>query len=239
MDQKRSDDTHLKTVAIIPAAGTGLRMGSQRAKQFLDLNGRPLLAVTLEKFQECAVVDSIILVAPSYSLDYCKNDIVERFNLSKVQQIVAGGESRQDSVRLGIEASQGNYGLVLIHDGVRPLVDKDLIYKAVAAAKESRAVIAALHAEETVKEVDEVGLVIKTHDRQRLWLVQTPQIFRYQDILTAHHRAAQEEWKGITDDAFLVEKMGIPVKVVEGSEYNIKVTTPRDLELARFLLKKR
>ena len=232
------DNTLLNTVAIIPAAGAGLRMKGDRAKQFLDLNGKPLLGVTLERFQVCQAVDSIILVVPSHEEEYCQKEIIDRYNVTKVAKIIAGGERRQDSVRMGLEASGGDYGLVLIHDGVRPFVESSLIDRIVTIARKDRAVITALPAKETVKIVDSDSMVIKTCDRQQIWLVQTPQIFRYEDIMMAHQRALSEGWEDVTDDAVLIEKIGIPVKVTQGSEYNIKVTTPHDLELARFLLKK-
>jgi 2-C-methyl-D-erythritol 4-phosphate cytidylyltransferase len=139
---------------------------------------------------------------------------------------------------MGIEATEGRYGIVLIHDGVRPLVDPGLIERVVEEGRKEPAVITALPAKETVKEVGADRLVTKTYDRRRVWMVQTPQVFRYDDILMAHRRAHQEGWEEMTDDALLVERMGIPVKVIEGSEDNIKVTTPHDLELARFLLRK-
>lgn len=226
----------MKTVAIIPGAGSGERMGAGRAKQFLELNGRPLLAFTLEKFQECQAVDSIIVVVPPMDMEFCKTEIIKRYGLSKVKKIVAGGERRQDSVRLGIEASEGEYELVLIHDGVRPFINAGLIEKVVAAAKEDRAVIMGLPAKETVKKIDGNNHVIKTLDRQDIYLIQTPQGFRYEDIMAAHRKAYAENWDEVTDDAFLIEKMGIPVRVVSGSEYNIKVTTPHDMELARLFL---
>jgi len=232
------DNTSLKTVAIIPAAGAGLRMREHRAKQFLDLHGKPLLGLTLERFQVCQVVDSIILVVPSQEEEYCQKEIIDRYHLTKVEKVIPGGERRQDSVRLGLEASGGDYGLVLIHDGVRPFVDSSLIERVVTIAQKDRAVITALPAKETVKKVDRDCMVIKTYDRQQMWLVQTPQVFRYADIMMAHQRALSEGWEDVTDDALLMEKMGIPVKVVQGLEHNIKVTTPHDLELARFLLKK-
>ena len=225
-----------KTVAIIPAAGSGIRMESKRAKQFLSLDGKPILALTLEPFQE-STVDAIILVVPLDDLEYCKKEIVERFGFTKVKKIVPGGKWRQDSVRFGLEATEGKYDLVLIHDGVRPLIKKRLIERVIKEAITNRAVITALPAKETVKEVNELRDVVKTYDRERVWMVQTPQAFRYQDILNAHHKALKEGWEEATDDALLVEKSGITVKVVEGSEKNIKVTTPDDLELARFLLR--
>jgi len=226
----------VKTVAIIPAAGSGIRMESKRAKQFLSLDGKPILALTLEPFQE-STVDAIILVVPLDDLEYCKKEIVERFGFTKVKKIVPGGKWRQDSVRFGLEATEGKYDLVLIHDGVRPLIKKRLIERVIKEAITNRAVITALPAKETVKEVNELRDVVKTYDRERVWMVQTPQAFRYQDILNAHHKALKEGWEEATDDALLVEKSGITVKVVEGSEKNIKVTTPDDLELARLLLR--
>jgi 2-C-methyl-D-erythritol 4-phosphate cytidylyltransferase len=236
------DNSHkkgsLKTVAIIPAAGSGIRMENERPKQFLDVDGRPLLAVTLEKFQVCPVIHTIIPVVPEKDVAYCQSEIVEGHRLTKVAKVMAGGERRQDSVRLGIEASGGDYELVLIHDGVRPLVTPDLVVRLVEAAQKNRAVITGLRAKETVKEIDEDALVVRTYDREKVWLVQTPQVFRYQDILMAHRRALEEGWEEVTDDALLVEKVGIPVKVVEGSEDNIKVTTPQDLELVKFLLER-
>ena len=226
----------MKTTAIIPAAGSGIRMGGGRSKQFLDLNGRPVLAVTLSHFQECDEIDAIILVVPSKDIDYCRIEIVEKYRFSKVGKIVPGGERRQDSVRLGIESIDGDYGLVLIHDGVRPLIDVRFLQRVIDVAKTHQAVITGLSAKETVKEVNNNFEVIKTYDRKRVWMIQTPQVFRYKDILKAHQKAYKEGWNEVTDDSFLIERLGIPVKVVEGSEKNIKVTTPYDLKLAGFIL---
>lgn len=210
-------------------------MGTNRAKQFLDLDSRPLLAMTLQAFQLCDAVDGIVLVVPLSNKDYCQEEIVKRFKLEKINEVVPGGKRRQDSVRLGLEAIRGGCGLVLIHDAVRPMVSTELLERVIAAARMHRAVITGLPVKETVKEVNSRLEVVKTCDRRRVWLVQTPQVFRYEDISTAHQRAIKEGWE-VTDDSALIEKLGIPVKVVEGSEKNIKVTTPYDLELARFLL---
>ena len=133
----------------------------------------------------------------------------------------------------------GNWcGWVLIHDGVRPFVTTGLIRRVVTAAKSHRAVIAGLPVKETVKEVDDRGTVIRSIDRRRVWLIQTPQIFRWEDINRAHQTAMSRGWEEATDDAFLIEKMGIPVKIIEGEEKNMKVTTPQDLEIAQFLISK-
>ncbi|MBW1901493.1 MAG: 2-C-methyl-D-erythritol 4-phosphate cytidylyltransferase [Deltaproteobacteria bacterium] len=236
MLKKQSPSSRIKTIAIIPAAGSGVRMGNDRAKQFLDFDGKPLLALTLKPLQQCRAIDAIIVVVPSKDVDYCRKEIVEKFQLTKVEKIVAGGIRRQDSVRLGLEAAERDYGLVLIHDGVRPVITENAIERIINAAKTHRAVITGLPARETVKEVDSSQKVASTCDRRRIWLIQTPQVFFYEDILAAHQRAFLEGWDEAPDDSVLIEKMGIPVKVIEGSEKNIKVTTPNDLELARFLL---
>ena len=227
----------VKTVAVIPAAGAGMRMGGGTAKQFLEVDGKPILALTLEKFQTCRAIDGIVLVAPPDDLELCKRTIIDRYGLTKVTSVIAGGERRQDSVRLGIEASGGEYGLVVIHDGVRPFIETRLIERAVLAAMKDRAIITALPAKDTVKKADEGGFVLETYERKMLWLVQTPQVFRYEDIIAAHRMALLEQWDDVTDDASLIEKMGIPVKIILGSEYNIKVTTPQDMELAEYLLR--
>jgi 2-C-methyl-D-erythritol 4-phosphate cytidylyltransferase len=238
MTKKEKASDLNKTVAIIPAAGSGIRMGDDQAKQFVEIEGKPLLAVTLEPFQACPAVDAIILVVPSMDVDYCRREIVEKFDLQKVKDVVPGGPRRQDSVRFGIEAAGKNYDLVLIHDGVRPAIDEGLIERVIETAKTHRAVITALPAKETVKEVDSDAYVVKTFARKQIWMVQTPQVFRYEDIEAAHQKAILERWVEATDDSVLIEQLGIPVTVVEGSEKNIKVTTPHDLQLTRFLLKK-
>ena len=228
----------MKTTAVIPAAGAGVRMGKDRAKQFLDFDGRPLLAVTLEAFQHISLIGGIILVVPPGGVEDCQKAIVEPYGLTKVKKVVEGGRRRQDSVRLGIEATGGDSELILIHDGVRPLIRPWLIERVVVEGTRERAVITALAAKETVKEVTEERFVKRTYDRRRVWMVQTPQVFRYEDIHAAHQRAFREGWAEVTDDALLMEKVGIPVKVIEGSEDNIKVTTPHDMALARFLWRK-
>ena len=239
MIEKQDVNYSERIAAIIPAAGTGLRMGGEKAKQFLEIDGRPLLAVTLQPFQDCRAVNAIILVVPSVDVEYCKKEIVEQFRLNKVTKVIPGGVRRQDSVRLGIEATGGEYGLVLIHDGVRPLVDVELIARVIKEAKAHRAVITAIPAKETVKEIDSLDQVVKTYDRGHVWLVQTPQIFRYKDIVMAHKNALNEGWEEATDDSILIERLGIPVKAMKGSERNIKVTTQYDLALARFLVSQR
>jgi len=236
MSEKERSNKQISTVAIIPAAGSGARMGSAQAKQFAQIDGKPLLAITLNPFQHCQSVDAIILIVPSMDVDYCREEIVGRFRFDKVKKVVPGGKTRQESVRLGLEAAGRDWSLVLIHDGVRPIIDIELIEKLIVEARSNRAVITGLPAKETVKEVNSRKEVVRTYNRKDIWLVQTPQVFRYGDIFKAHQRALHEGWEEATDDSLLIEKLGIPVKIIEGSNNNIKVTTPSDLEMARFLL---
>ncbi len=226
-----------KTVAIVPAAGTGVRMGGDCAKQYLHLLDRPILAITLDVLQSCPLLDAIVLVVPSEDVSYCRREIVEKYAIGKVREVVPGGELRQDSVRKGLLATNGKYELVLIHDGVRPMITPELVKEVIKAAIQYRAAIAALPAKETVKKVSETRHVTATFDRTKVWMVQTPQAFHYEDILKAHREAVTNGMREATDDAYLVEKLGIPVRVVPGIEKNIKVTTPHDLALAEFLLK--
>jgi 2-C-methyl-D-erythritol 4-phosphate cytidylyltransferase len=236
MTEKKCSFTDQKTIAIIPAAGSGSRLGSHRPKQFLEIDGTPLLALTLRPFQHSSAVDAIILIVPPQDVDYTQKEIIQRFRFDKVKRVVPGGERRQDSVRLGLEAAGGDYARVVIHDGARPLISSAFIDQMILAARTHRAVITGQPAKETVKEVNNRGEVVKTYDRKRVWLVQTPQVFRYQDILRAHQEALRKGWEEATDDSILIERLGIPVTVVEGTEKNIKVTTSYDLELVRFLL---
>lgn len=223
-----------RVAAIIPAAGAGLRMGCQVPKQFLTVDGRPMLALTLEAFENCLAVDRVILVVPSAEVDYCRRAIVEHYCFKKVADVVAGGKTRRDSVRLGMTAAGDGFELLVVHDGVRPLVRPSLIERVIEAARMSGAAIAGIPARDTVKEVDG-ELVIKTYQRENVWLAQTPQAFHYSILLDAHDRAALGCFGEPTDDASLVERAGGRVVVVPGDEDNIKVTTPRDIALMTFL----
>ena len=230
-----------KKIAVIPAAGMGIRMGISIPKQFLLIQDILILALTLMAFQESDHIDHIIVVVPKDEIKRCKQDIIEKYNITKTYKVVAGGKRRQDSVRFGLYAAQqiaDDNDLVLIHDGVRPFINEGLIANLIEEAQSHKAVVVGIPAKDTVKEVDENGYVVNTLRRERLWLIQTPQVFRFKDILYAHEKAYSESWEGITDDAMLLERLEIPVKVIMGSEDNIKITTPSDLKLAEFILKK-
>lgn len=239
MNQAGQDAEPGRVAAVIPAAGAGVRMGADRPKQFLQLDGRPVLEVTLEVFQRCRVIDVVLVVVPGEAVAACERRILGRGDLTKVRRVLAGGARRQDSVRMGVEACPAGCRLVVVHDGVRPLVRPELIERTVAEAGRHGAAVAALPAKETVKEVLEGTRVSRTLDRGSLWLVQTPQAFCPKDLLEAHRRAEAEGWDEAPDDGFLLERLGRPVHVVPGEEDNIKVTTPHDLAVAGFLLKRR
>jgi 2-C-methyl-D-erythritol 4-phosphate cytidylyltransferase len=225
-----------QVTAIIPAAGSGTRMGSTRSKQFMELCGKPMLAVTLERFQKCDLVDGIVVVVSQRNVDYCIREIVDRFKLAKVSTVIAGGQTRQESVSKGITAVSNSSTWILVHDGVRPLVSAELIERVITEGQRYRAVIPGIPVKDTLKKVDSRGGVVNTVERRGLWAIQTPQIFRREDIQAAHRMAVKQGWEGVTDDASLIEKTGIPVEVIEGEETNVKITTVKDLEFARLLL---
>lgn len=219
-----------EVVAIVAAAGRSLRMGGPD-KLFAPLGGRPLLARTLAAFQHCPAVDRVVLVLAAESLA-AGLALAEKEGLSKVRTVCPGGRRRQDSVREGLEVLS-TCAWVVVHDGARPLVTPQLIEEGLAAAQETGAAACALPARDTVKRVDAQGRILRTLDRHRLWLIQTPQVFRYDILRQAHQRSRRPA----TDDAALVERLGHRVQVYPGSPRNLKVTTPEDLALAEALLR--
>jgi 2-C-methyl-D-erythritol 4-phosphate cytidylyltransferase len=219
----------MKTVVIIPAGGTGRRMGGEIPKQYLSLAGVPILVHTLREFQRSLFVDEIFLVVSEGDVADVQRDMVERYDLSRIGLVIAGGRERQDSVRNALAHVRDEHGIILVHDGVRPFVTGELIERAVAGAKEFGAVALGVPVRDTVKEADAAGRVVKTVQREGLWLVQTPQAFRKEVILAAYERAAQDGFYG-TDDASLVERTGTPVRMIPGDADNIKVTAPEDLK---------
>jgi 2-C-methyl-D-erythritol 4-phosphate cytidylyltransferase len=200
-------------------------------KLFAPLSGWPLLARTLTAFQECAAVHRVVLVLAAENLARGLA-LAEEENLTKVRTVCLGGRRRQDSVREGLE-TLGPCAWVVVHDGARPLVTPQLIEEGLVAARETGAAVCGLPAQETVKRVDDHGQVARTLDRRRLWLIQTPQVFRYDILREAYERSRRPA----TDDAALVERLGVKVRVYLGSPRNLKVTTPEDLALAEALLK--
>lgn len=223
--------------ALIPAAGMGKRMGASINKQYLLLDGKPVLAHTLTAFECAPFIDGIYVVIPEDEIPYCRKHVVERFGFAKVRGIIAGGKERQHSVLNGLRAMEGvgDDDVVLIHDGVRPFISVDILDRAVATAREADGALVAVPSKDTVKIVED-GYITATPPRETLWLAQTPQAFRYGVIRAAHECADAELFLG-TDDAMLVERLGRRVRVVMGSYRNIKITTPEDMVLAEAFLK--
>lgn len=230
----------MTVTALIPAAGMGKRMGAGINKQYLLLCGKPILAHTLEVFEQACFVDEVYLIVPEDEIPYCRENVVERFGFTKVAKIVSGGSERQHSVLNGLRAirSPGAQDtVVVIHDGVRPFLSIPVLRDSIETARLHDGALVAVPVKDTVKVVRD-GAVLETPLRNSLWLAQTPQAFRYGIIRDAHERAAMEGWLG-TDDSSLVERLGKSVRIVAGEYGNFKITTPEDLILAEAFLKEK
>jgi len=225
----------MRTVAIVPAAGSGNRMGRELSKQYLALGGMPLLVHTLNVFERCPLVDALLVVVPPSDVEAVRTEMLPRWSLKKLAGVIPGGKERQDSVRAGIEALERETELVVIHDAVRPFITVELIENCIRAAAEEGAATVGVPVKDTVKEVGADGRVMRTCDRNLLWLTQTPQAFRRDIIENAHRAAVRDGYRG-TDDTSLVERLGIAVRMIRGDYGNIKITTPEDLVIAEALL---
>jgi len=210
-------------------------MGRDTPKQYLMLGGLPLLVHSLRVLEDSEAISAVVLATPQADLDYCRQDIVDRYGFKKVRQVVAGGAERQDSVRLGLAAAGSEAEIVLVHDAVRPFLTTSMIAQVVEAAAKHGAAIVAIPMRDTVKRAGPDGLIDETVDRKPLWLAQTPQAFKRSLIEEAHARALQDGFRA-TDDAQLVEHLGHRVAIVEGSTDNIKVTRPEDLAMGESIL---
>lgn len=203
-------------------------MGSNVPKQFLLLDGKPILHHTLSVLDQCSVVDEIILVVSEKEIGKAKQQIQESH--PKITKIVMGGEERQDSVGNGLQSLDSETDIVVVHDGVRPFVTPDIIRETVEAARDFGAAITAIPVSDTIKKVNEEGLVERTVDRGGLWRVQTPQTFQVALLKEAFAKAQADNFYG-TDESSLIEYLGKEVKVIPGSEFNIKITRSEDLIL--------
>ncbi len=221
---------------VIPAAGQGKRMKSNIKKQFMELLGRPVLAHTLSVFINNTKIDQIIIVVNVDEIDYCKKNIINKFSDSRVK-IIAGGESRRESVFAGLKALSPVIDYVIIHDGARPLLTQDLLNKVIKSLTSHTAIIVGTSLKDTVKRVDKEQIVQDTPERSSLMAIQTPQAFLYDIIMEAHQNVPEEH--SVTDDASLLEYIGKEIKIIEGSYENIKITTPLDLIIAENILKQR
>jgi len=224
-------DTVSQAGAVIVGAGSSQRLGAD--KVFLPLAGKPLLAWSVDVCQNCGLLSQIVIVLNESNLDSGRNLVAER-GWSKVVGVCLGGERRQDSVRQGLKELK-RCDWVVIHDGARPFLTLDLIRDGLEAARGTGVATAAVPVKDTIKLGDDNEMVRETLHRQRLWAVQTPQVFRF-DIITRAHGQVTDE---VTDDATLAERLGYKVKLYMGSYHNIKITTPEDLALAEIVVKDR
>ncbi|MCA1994366.1 MAG: 2-C-methyl-D-erythritol 4-phosphate cytidylyltransferase [Coleofasciculus sp. S288] len=222
---------------LIPAAGMGRRMGSERNKLLLTLLGKPLLAWTLLAAEVADEISWIGIIAQPADLPDFKA-IMAELSLSKPVQLILGGDTRQESVYNGLQALPEAAERVLIHDGARCLATPQLLGRCAVALLNCPGLIAAVPVKDTIKIVDQTGLIQATPDRRQLWAAQTPQGFEVKLLKQCHERGRQSGWE-VTDDAALFERCGLPVQIVEGEETNLKVTTPVDLAIAEFILRQR
>lgn len=225
-------------VAIVLAAGRGSRMKTSVQKQYLMLGGYPVIYYSLKQFEDCPQIDEIILVTGEQEIAYCREQIAERYQITKVRQIVPGGRERFQSVYCGLQAIK-RCDYVLIHDGARPFIDPAMIQRTLDAVRKTGACVVGMPVKDTIKVCDENRFAVNTPKRSLLWSVQTPQAFSFPLIKGAYEKLIQSGRDDATDDAMVVEQMeSRSVKLVEGSYQNIKITTPEDLLVAEIFLKK-
>lgn len=222
-----------KTSAIIVAAGKGSRMKADCPKQFIEMLGKPILYYTLKAFEKSEIDEIVIVVSKEY-LDYVQKEIVEKYMLKKVSKVIQGGNERYESVYKGL-VLLGDSDYILVHDGARPFVEVDMINRVIQEVSISDAVIVGVKSKDTVKIVNAQGIVEMTPDRNFVWNIQTPQAFAYDLLKNAYDIIVSESYTAITDDAMVVEyATKQPIKVIEGSYRNIKITTSEDLKSEYF-----
>ena len=221
-----------KNTAIVLAAGQGKRMHSKIQKQFLEIQGYPVLYYSLRCFQESPLIQDIILVTGEDALSYCKEEIVKKYGFTKVSNVIAGGKERYDSVYAGLCACK-DCRYVLIHDGARPFITEEIIERGLEKVKETGACVVGMPSKDTIKLSDAEGYVKETPDRKCVWTIQTPQIFSYALIREAHDSIRKKDMSKITDDAMVIEQeTGVKVALAEGSYQNIKIKTTEDIYIA-------
>lgn len=221
--------------AIIVAAGQGTRIGGMLSKQYLPLDGVPILRRSLDVFTQSGQFQQVVVVVAPADMAYCQREILDGLLSGPPPRLIAGGRERQESVFNGLEAVDGqDDDVVLIHDGVRPFLSLEVLENCLKGTRTHGACIAAVPARDTLKRAAADGHVIQTLPRAAIWQAQTPQGFRLGLIREAHQRARADGFRS-TDDAQLVERLGHPVAIVPGSRFNIKITTPEDLPLAEAL----
>lgn len=229
-----------KCIAIVLAAGQGKRMNAETKKQYLLIDNKPVLYYSLHIFQESSIIDEIILVTTQEDILYCQEEIVKKYSLTKVTNIIAGGKERYHSVYEGLKSIETCH-YVFIHDGARPFIREDILERAFETVKHTNACVIAVKAKDTVKIADENGIIQTTPSRDLVWNIQTPQVFSYEMIKNAYTELMLSERNGavqsITDDAMVFEKYTKqPIQLLWGTYENIKITTPEDLKIAEVFI---
>lgn len=226
-----------KCTAIVLAAGQGKRMGTKTQKQYLEIDGKPVLYYSLHAFEKSEIIDEIVLVVGENQKEYCEKEIIAKYNFQKVRTIVEGGAERYHSVWNGLQEVQEGY--VFIHDGARPFVNDEILQRVYDEVVVHKACVVGMPVKDTIKIADANEFAEATPDRSLLWLIQTPQVFEVELVKKAYARLMNCAIINVTDDAMVVEQMlGYKVKLVRGSYENIKITTPEDLEIAKIFVKK-
>lgn len=238
-----------RCAAVVLAGGRGKRMGTTLAKQYLMIQDRPVLWYSLDVFEKSEWIDDVILVTGKGQIPYCRQEVVDRYRFQKIRAVVEGGAERYHSVWEGLrvlEQAHWKDGYIFIHDGARPFISELILERAYEEVTKSRACVVGMPVKDTVKIADEKGCIDITPKRSLVWQIQTPQVFAADLIIPAYREMIQKEKElldqgiQITDDAMVVENVcGCPIRLVEGSYDNIKITTPEDLDLAEVLVGKR
>ena len=228
-----------KCTAIVLAGGSGKRMGTKVQKQYLEIDGKPVLFYSLYEFQHSDVIDDIILVVGEGQEEYCQSEIVDKYEFTKVRHIVHGGKERFHSVWNGLQQVE-NLGYVFIHDGARPFVDGEMIERVYREVQVHKACVVGMPVKDTIKIADSQEYALETPDRSRVWMVQTPQVFETELVKRSYETLIGLPEAFATDDAMVVESYSdCKVKLVQGSYENIKITTPEDLGIAELFVMKR
>jgi 2-C-methyl-D-erythritol 4-phosphate cytidylyltransferase len=215
--------------AIVVAAGQGKRFRAKISKPILDLKRKPVISYPLKVLDKHPDIKEIIIVGNAKNFRELVS-VVRRYKIKKAAKVILGGKERQDSVLRGLKATADKADFVLIHDGVRPFINKDLVSTLIKQAYIYKAAIAGVAVKPTIKIVDKGGFVTKTINRRHLWEIQTPQVYSKELLLRAYKKFGNHP---VTDEAALIEKSGLKVKIVTGSYYNVKITTPEDLIIAK------
>ena len=226
-----------RNYAIVLAGGNGSRMESTVPKQYIEIEGKPVLYYSLAAFEKCSFIDSIVLVVRNSDIDYCRENIITKYGFRKISSVVTGGQRRCDSVMNGLKAVR-DPGFVFIHDGARPCINGDVLERLYEDVKKYKTAVAAVPSKDTVKIADEEGFVMDTPDRRNTWIIQTPQAFDTILIKEAYKNIDDRSRDFVTDDAMVMEKYGnVSVKLTLSEYTNIKITTPEDIGIVSNILK--